>query len=110
MKKMYEIEIQRSNITPKQFFTYCKAQMEKRIGIDLDNWIESYEQWSGENSIECDSTWDHDDWEVPVREICKMKSFDVQYFLEKAYNFIMEFQFDTENKGFGYMYAVEFER
>lgn len=110
-KKIYEIEIQRNNISPKQFFSYCKAQMKKRTGVDLASWCESYEDWSGESGVpeyNCQSN--HEDWDEPVKEICKTTAFDWQMFLGKCYNFILEFQFDTENKGYGYMYAVEFER
>ena len=42
--KIYEIEIQRTNISPKQFFTYCKNQMLKK-GIDLEIWIDEYESF-----------------------------------------------------------------
>ena len=84
--------------------------MKKRVNLDIENWVESYEAWSGKEAMECDSTYNHDDWDVPVKEICRIKAFDYQLFLGRAYNFIMEFQFDTDNKGYGYLYAVEFER
>lgn len=109
MKKMYEVEIQRNNISPRQFFTYCKHQMEKRTGTSLDVWIDDYEAWA-DNTHEFDVNSDHEDWDEPVKEICRTKAYDWQFYLGKAYNFIMEFQFDTENKGYGYLYAVEFER
>ena len=44
---IYEIEIQRTNIPPKQFFTYCKKQSEKH-GLDLESWLD-FENWSNEN-------------------------------------------------------------
>ncbi len=111
MKKMYEIEIQRTNISPKQFFTYCKNEMKKRTGIDLEIWCESFEAWTGNNGIpESNIVSNHEDWDEPTKEICKTIAYDWQMFLGKAYNFILEFQFDSENKGFGYMYAIEFER
>lgn len=108
MEKKYEIEIHRSNVTPKQFFEYCKEQMEKRTGETLDNWIESYEEWETP-TMPCNSTCKHEDWDKPTSEVCKLMSFDWHLFLQKTYNFIMEFEFDTERKGHGYMYAVEFE-
>lgn len=110
MKKLYEVEIQRNNINPKQFYTYCRHQMKKRAGVDLEAWCESYKDWSGEGIPEYNVECYHDDWNEPVMEICKTKAFDYQLFLGKAYNFIMEFQFDDENTGYGYLYAVEFER
>lgn len=43
MTKLYEHEIERTNITPKQFFTYCKKQLEKK-GINLEDWVD-FESW-----------------------------------------------------------------
>lgn len=111
MKKIYEVEIMRSNITPRQFFTYCKKQMEQRTGHKLTDWCETYDDWSGASDMpESNDTWEHEDWDEPALEVCKMKAFDWQFFLSRAYNFIMEFDFQDENHGYGYMYAVEFER
>lgn len=106
---MYEIEIQRTNISPKQFFTYCKKEMEKRTGTSLQVWCDSFQEWSSDKN-ECALETNHEDWEIPVKEICKTKAYEWQMFFGNAYNFIMEFQFDDENKGFGYLFAVEFER
>ena len=33
--------------------------------------------------------------------------YDWQMALQNSYNFIMEFEFDTETKGHGYFYVVE---
>ena len=109
---MYTVEIQRNNITPRQFFTYCKNQIEKRTGEDIMSiWCESYEAWSGEDGVpEYDNYCKHDDWDDPVMEICKTKAFDWQLFLGKSYNFIMEFEFDTEKKGHGYLFLMECNR
>ena len=110
MEKLYEVEISRHNVTPRQFFTYCQKQMKKRTGYDLENWCESFEDWEGKTIPEYSDTCKHDDWDDPVLEICKTKAFDWQMFLGKAYNFIMEFQFDDEKTGYGYMYAIEYKR
>lgn len=107
-KKMYEFECQRSNVTPKQFFTYCKNQMEKK-SIDIKSWIE-FENWENPINPEKYHVNDHKDWEVPQREALKNMPYDWQMFLQDAYNFIMEFEFDTETKGHGYLYVVEYER
>lgn len=107
MKLLYEHEIQRSNISPKQFFTYCKNQLEKK-GINIENWVE-YEDWISP-IFTYDSMSKHEDWEEPETEICKTKPYEWQLFLQKAYNFILEFDFWDENKGFGYLYIKEFER
>lgn len=84
--------------------------MKKRTGTDLEGWCQSYEEWAGIGIPEWCDTWKHEDWEKPALEICKTKAYDWQMYLQNAYNFIMEFQFDDDNKGFGYMYAVEFKR
>lgn len=109
MDKLYEIEIQRTNVSPKQFFTYCKSQMKKRAGIELESWCESFEEWIDER-INYNASCYHDDWDDPVEEICKTMPYNWQMFLGKAHNFIFEFDFDTEKIGHGYLYAVEFKR
>lgn len=107
--KIYEIEIQRNNISPKQFFTYCKKQMEKRAGISIENWVECFDDWAHPVS-QSNNVWTHSDWDTPQKEISKTMPYDWQLYLGETYNFIMEFQFDDDNVGYGYMYAVEFER
>lgn len=104
MAKLYEHEIERTNITPKQFFTYCKKQLEKK-GINLEDWVD-FETWVNPFSP-CDSASKHEDWEEPQFEICRTKAYDWHLFLQKSYNFIMEFDFWDENKGFGYLYVME---
>ncbi len=107
-KEMYSFETQRSNITPKAFFNHCKKVFEKH-GESIENWISSYEEWI--NPIRgCDIRNEHKDWDEPALEICKMKPYEYQMFLAGGYNVIIEFDFWDENKGFGYMYAVEYER
>lgn len=108
MTILYEIEIQRNNINPRQFFTYCKREMKRRTGVNLDSWCESFEDWASEKN-EYNVASNHEDWDVPQKEIFCQKSFDWHLFLSRTYNFIMEFQFYEENKGFGYLYVVEFE-
>lgn len=107
MNKLYECEIQRSNIAPKQFFTYCKNQL-KNKGIDIEIWAD-FEEWKSPITP-CNSTSNHEDWEEPQKEICKLQSYNWQLFLQNAYNFIMEFDFWDDNKGFGYLYIIELER
>lgn len=42
--KKYEVEVQRSNITPREFWWYCKQRM-KAKGADLESWIGEYKDW-----------------------------------------------------------------
>ena len=108
MKKKYEVEIQRRGISPRQFFSYCRREMKKRADVDLSGWCESYEEWSRTDNPYSNRCF-HEDWDKPALEICHTEAFNWQFFLGGAYNFIMEFQFDTENSGVGYMFAVEYE-
>lgn len=109
-KKLYEVECNRTNISPRQFFTYCKKRFEEKTGQRLDMWIDSFEDW--ENPIQKNNQeyinpwprWDGDE-DGPAKEIIKTMPFDWQLFLAGSYNFIMEW-FD----GHGYMYVVELER
>ena len=104
-RKLYEVEVNRTNISPKQFFTYCKKEAARRTNglVDLEAWI-SFDEWV--NPIQpCNDRWYHDDWKPAAIEICKSEPYDVQWYLSNAYNFIFEW-FD----GHGYLYAVEFER
>lgn len=95
--KLYEIEIERTNISPKQFFTYCKKQFEKRTGENLDMWID-YEQWI--NPVQKSNT-------RTKEETCVLQPFEHHLYYKGAYNFIMEFDFWDDNRGFGYLYAYE---
>ena len=104
--KLYEVECERNNVSPKEFFNYCKKRMETK-GADLETWIDSYDEWEKPLRPEQYHTNDHLDWDEPQREAYKMLPFEMQIFLQGSYNFIMEFEFDTEKKGHGYMYAVE---
>ena len=108
MKKLYECEIQRTNITPKQFFTYCKNQLRKK-GIDLESWVDEFENWENP-STPCNDTCKHEDWEEPQMEVCRLLPCDWQLFLQNTYNFIMEFDFWDNNTGNGYLYVIEYER
>ena len=109
-KKLYEVECDRTNISPRQFYTYCKKRFEQKTGNTLDMWIDSFDDWEHPVQVYDDEymntwkRWDGDE-DGPAREICKIKPFEIQLFLAGSYNFIMEW-FD----GHGYMFAVEFER
>lgn len=104
--KKYEVECQRTNVTPKAFFEYCRKQAAKK-GLDIECWTD-FENWVNPLVPEEFHTYKHETWEVPAYEAVKYMPYDLQMYLEKTYNFIMEFEFDTETKGHGYMYAMEF--
>lgn len=97
--KIYEVEIQRNNVSPKQFFSYCKKQFKKRTGIDF-SWIESFEEWA---SPAYQSHYSQSGIDTNI-----VKPFEYHLFERCSFNFIMEFTFDEDNMGYGYMYAIEY--
>ena len=104
---LFEKEFQRSNITPRQFYNYCKKQMEK---YGYAEWLpDSYNDWANP-LMSCKFTVNHNDWEQPLMETCRQQPYNFQLFLSKSYNFIMSFDFVTESKGFGYFYLKEYKR
>lgn len=105
MRKLYEIECQRTNITPKQFFEYCRKQAEKK-GLDIECWTD-FEHWCNPINPEKMHNFEHENGQIEKNQSLP---YDLQYYLQGAYNFILEFEYDTETKGHGYMYAMEFER
>lgn len=108
MKPLYEVEVDRTNISPKSFFTYCAKAMKKHGG-DIENWVE-FDKWADETQQPFRNVWLHEDWEDPCKEIISGAPYQMQMFLSGAYNFILEFEFDSDKKGTGYFYAVEFPR
>jgi hypothetical protein len=106
MKTLFQVECQRTNVTPKQFYSYCKTQALKQ-GLTLDDWID-YDYWTDEKTKIPYHTDEHSDWDVPQREANKAMPFDHQMYLQNGYNIILSFDFWDDKKGCGYMYAVAF--
>ena len=100
------VEIERNNVTPKEFWSYCRREVKRRTGMNLEDWCESYEAWS-EPTQEANDRWHHEDWDVPVMEVCKMMPYNWQLFLGYQYNFIMEFDFWDFRSGYGYLYLLD---
>lgn len=107
-KKLYEVESNRYFKSVNSFFEYCVKFCAKH-NIKLTDWIESLEQFESPSQW-CNDRNNHDDLEMPSREICKMQPYQWQIYLQDSYNFIMEFDFFDENCGHGYLYLVEYER
>lgn len=106
------VEISRTNITPKAFFGYCKREVERRTGgkLSLTNWLDNYADWEKPYQESEYHMNNHEEWGADARrEAIKVKPFDVQWYFEGSYNFIMEFDFWDEKTGFGYLYMVEME-
>ena len=88
----------------------AEKKFKEKAGTDIDCWI-SYEDWINPIRPEDYHRYEHTDWDPPATEVIKYQPYDCQMFLSKAYNFIMEYEFGaTNNDGFGYFYAVEYER
>lgn len=107
-QKIYEIECERNNVTPKQFYDYCKNQIKKKGG-DLESWA-TFEDWTNETQQDEYHKCFHEDWDEPATEITQYMPYRWQTFLAGSYNFVLEFQFYTEEKGSGYLYLMEYER
>ncbi len=97
--KVYEIEIERRGVTPRQFWNYCKKQFDKKL---IDMFIETFEDF--ENPFVKHERKRHEDGCTS----CVMP-YEYQMYAPNAYNFIMEFDYYDEKTGFGYCYAVEYE-
>ena len=101
------VECQRHNVTPRQFFTYCKKQAAKN-GINLEDWM-SYKDWTDSNVNNPYSSNDHDDWDFPKREAYKAVPYNWHFYLQGEYTFTFEFTHDNNDSttGWGYMYIFE---
>ena len=110
-EKLYEVEIQRSNISPRQFFSYCARQFKQKTGNDISCWVEDYNEWSDPAHPEPYRRYEHN-WDgVKSSEVIKYMPYDWQLALSGAYNFIMEYEFgSTDKNGWGYFYAIEYKR
>ena len=108
-KKLYEIECHRSNITPKEFFNYCKKTCHKK-GVELEGWLDGFEEWSTPYMPYDTRTTEHKDGETSYIETTKILPYNFHLFYEKFHNFYLEFDFYTDKKGFGYFYVVEYDR
>ena len=104
----YFVETQRNNMTPRAFFNHCRKLLHK-AGNGAEGWLgddDAYEHWSN-NCIKYNITSYHEDWDEPKHEHMHSEPFHIQYFFQGSYNFILEFEFDDEKRGHGYMFAVE---
>lgn len=99
------IESTRNNVTPKEFFRYCKMLCAKK-GVDIESYI-SYDGWLNP-SVKCNTTYKHDEWETPLYEKNKYMELDTHLYLQDTYNFILEFSYENEKVGSGYFHIVEY--
>ena len=99
------IETNRTNITPKAFWNHVNKLLDKH---NIGMWFDNFDSWA--NPCEqCNSRCKHEDWENPQYEICKSLPFEHHYFLEGAYNFIMEFEYYDDKRGHGYFFLKDMQ-
>ena len=101
------VEAQRRNVTPRQFYTYCKKQAEKK-GITLEDWT-TYNDWTDSAINNPYSRNYHEDWNQPKIEEHKAVFLDWHIYLQGEYTFTFEFTYDDNDSttGWGYMYIFE---
>lgn len=98
MKK--EFETLRHNLTAKAFYNYC-VNMATKKGLDPRNYLE-FEDWEKPIYNTSYHVNKHEDWNEPKTEVIKHEPFQAQFYLEGAYNFIMEYDGEI-----GYCYIYE---
>lgn len=83
-KKIFEIEVNRTNTTAKQFYSYCKRALIKKGYAGMP--------------------FDFDEWANPEEYNRKQDKFRLREYEEGLYTYILEFD---EANGHGYMYILE---
>lgn len=110
-KKVNEVEIQRSNITPREFYWYCKKELKRKTGLSLEDWI-SYQDWvSPGPALKCETHKNEhqfDDGTTQVEHV-KYQPYNMQIYVSDTYNVILEFDFWDDRIGCGYFYHTEYE-
>lgn len=104
--KTFEIEIQRSNVTPAQFLAYVRHNVDRKGGEMLRGDL-SLEYFKAGNDLNFD--YKHDGMhEKSVSKPYEMQTY-IRYENGATYNEICEFAFDDEKTGHGYYYLVNVE-
>lgn len=106
----FEIEIQRSNITPAQFLAYVRSRVDAKGGhwyrsdLDLAWFKNADERWNSEYSFGLPGD------RGAASELSRDKAYDKQTYVMNfdgsVYNEIVEFDFDDEKTGHGYYYLL----
>lgn len=102
--KTFEIEIQRSNVTPAQFLAYVRSRVDAKGGKYCRSDLE-LDYFKRGDDLNFDT--EHEDG---MREKSISKPYEMQTYIRYAngacYNEICEFEFDDEKTGHGYYYLV----
>lgn len=107
--KVFEIEIERFNVTPAQFLAYLRSMQKKHPEMANDFSLEAFkgEGWSiayndalpSERPCESERITDK-----PFEKQTYLRNFD-----GSTYNEIIEFEFDDDRTGHGYYYTVQID-
>lgn len=115
MKKLYELELTRHDVTPAQFLAYVR-QMCKRHDIPFEMSARDFangQSWGNDTYMNTSYTGGTPSTRPAYAETCKALPYDYQTYIRgfdgSVYNEIIEFQFDDESTGFGYFFTVSTE-
>jgi len=115
MKTVFEVEIQRRNVTPAQFLSYVRNRVDHKGGrmirtdLDLD-----YFKSGNDLNFDIKHGVDDDRHDLDgVHEKSVSKPYSMQTYIKypdgMMFNEICEFEFDDEKTGHGYYYLINVE-
>lgn len=109
--KTFEIEIQRSNVTPAQFLAYVRSRVDAKGGEMLRSDL-SLDYFKRGDDLNFDIHHEEPEFDG-LHEKSVSKPYEMQTYLRYSngavYNEICEFEFDSEKTGHGYYYLVNVE-
>lgn len=107
----FEIEITRHNVTPAQFLSYIRRQVDKKGGYMFRSDLDA-DYFAAGNDLNFDTK--HTDETIPelygLHEKSISKPYEMQTYLRypdgRLYNEICEFEFWDDKTGNGYYYLI----
>lgn len=114
MKKLFELELTRNDVTPAQFLAYVR-RMCKQHGIDCFEMsardFAAGQSWGNDEYMNTRYVGGTPSTRPCESEICKATPYDHQTYIHnfdgETYNEIIEFTFDDEKTGHGYFFTVQ---
>lgn len=102
--KRFEIELFRRNVTPAQFLSYVRRNVDRKGGYEFRGDLD-LDYFKAGNDLNFNTV--HDG----IHEISVSRPYDMQTYIRDIengvlYNEICEFQFDDEKTGYGYYYLI----
>ena len=105
-----ELELSRRNVTPGQFLAYVRAQIKKHDFESISACDIDYDYWKRGDDMNFYYYNDPENHPACKSERSVSKPYEEQTYIlnwdGSVYNFILEFQFETEKAGFGYFYFI----